>query len=482
MTFRLFKNILILSISFFFSFSNSIGQTAVSTEVHLLTDENTGELTLEHEQFFDYVKVTMSILEEELGKSKTGRDVLVMFTLSQDQKPQIRISARPVLDKKTSKNLQNIVNQFSDIRTGYVDFSFAYVFTVNGGNTDSKQTYKPDPIDPSEHEFNRFNNLSMIDKQADIQQFMRLKLLPMMGQTMANVPEQFEGVAKFGKLILSDGWKKRPIANLTDQNYDYWRAVLEMERGNLIVPFAKACLHIEKGQYDIASNILSIISPFWGETKFSKDLVNEVSIKLDLLKAQIDAEVEKGIAMHDKKQYQKAINHYENIRKDFPNSAWLNYELYFSKSMLLSNDEEVKKLWTSMKSLVFEANPVYPMEIRAENGRKAYLLFRRQEINSLFKEGGDVFADFINYADITLELGEYGFAAQLYWLILSYFPKEKYGERNMLSHFVYCMHKMGQQKIVELFEIDLKRELEDIESAFEKRMLTSPIYNSFKNE
>jgi hypothetical protein len=117
------------------------------------------------------------------------------------------------------------------------------------------------------------------------------------------------------------------------------------------------------------------------------------------------------------------------------------------------------------------------MDVRASNGKEAYLLFRRQEINTLFKSNENVLEDVYEYANIALDLEVYDFAAQMYWFS-SCFNKDKQGEA--LHHYLYCLEKLGVKDLKANFKGDFNEIFVDIEKEKDKEMKENKIYKSFE--
>jgi len=89
------------------------------------------------------------------------------------------------------------------------------------------------------------------------------------------------------------------------------------------------------------------------------------------------------------------------------------------------------------------------------------------EIGTLFEEEGQTARDIVKYADIALELEEYGFAAQLFYFVLSYLEPEDYENRNVLEYFLYCLEKLGVEDIKENFKGDHEARFAELEKRIE---------------
>lgn len=238
---------------------------------------------------------------------------------------------------------------------------------------------------------------------------------------------------------------------------------------------------VSQGEFDYATKYIEIIRMFAEPKSISTGYLKELTNRLALFNEQLNLEVQKGIVEHDKGEYEKAISVYNGILKNYPNSAWTNYELYYSQHALnLKNEKGTlndREDWDKSKLIIYKNNPMYYQDVRASNGKEGYLLFRRQSMSELFKSNDDRLSDVYKYADIAMDLGVYDFASQLFWFSLTFDKKNE----NSLSKFLYCIEKLGIMNLKENFKGDYKKEFKKIEKEKEKEMKESKIYKSFKN-
>ncbi|MDC0231574.1 hypothetical protein OAK19_06365 [Aureispira] len=177
--------------------------------------------------------------------------------------------------------------------------------------------------------------------------------------------------------------------------------------------------------------------------------------------------------------YRAAEHHYISLLKIFPNSAGLNYESYYSKSLLLSNGdpERIIQLWKDCKTAVYACDPLFNMNVPSSNSKDAYLMSKRHQINILFDNQPSIQKNILEYADIALDLEVYGFAAHMYWLILKNKPKS-FSKRDILAHYLYCLEKLGDTENILKYEKEYSRQkFRKIEKERIKIMESSEVYN-----
>jgi len=444
-----------------------------------LTPDVIGEVVLDKKPFFAWMKKIDSEIQKQLKTENGDKDVLVLISLHKAGKPTVQIAARPELSKMAIQSLLGKINKYEPPKTRISDYSFAVVAKLNKGCQNKKIKFSPAFYLPAQRKFAEFSKMSLAGKKAALQEFVSNEVIPVVCIYEKKVNPKFKGVLSVGKILEKKKYLNTEIDDLTVKNPDYWRAVVEMARGNQLIPFSKVCMHIAKGEFDIANRLLFAIKFFSIKSSLPAVYTGEIGRRLDLFNRELGAAIRKGIALHDKKKYKEAVACYESLLKDFPNSAWLNYELYFSKAAGIKNENERGREWDKFKKIIYKCDPMYYMGVSAKSGKEAYLLFERRKIKDLFKTKNNFRKDFIQYADIALDLGNYGFAAQLYWLIL-YFPPKDYNNRNILACYLYCLNKLGVRKVAENFKGDFPAEFKKIEIKRKQLMENSELYKAFK--
>lgn len=306
-------------------------------------------------------------------------------------------------------------------------------------------------------------------------------VLPILTSYQTNVDEKFLGAKNFGNQISAlDVTTDIDCTTLTSNNSNYWRATMEMNFGNQLIPTTKVFLLVSQGEIDLALKYVEILRVFSDPKTIPNQFLKTLNERIYLFNKDLNDAIQKGIIAHDAGNYETAIGIYENILKEYPNSAWAKYELYYSNNALqLKNktiDPKDRSDWDVIKSDIYKSNPLYTMNVRASNGKEAYLLFRRAAISSLFKNKENRIADFIQYATIAMDLEVYDFAAQLFWLATG----TKNEEKNLIYKYLYCLEKLGVTDLKENFKGDFKKEFKKIEAEKEKEMKNSIIYKAFK--
>jgi tetratricopeptide (TPR) repeat protein len=469
-----------LSLTILLCSAVAFSQSDVELKMQLLTADQIAEVTLDIEPVLDWIKKVYDEVENYLKNEEGDKEVLIIITLHKDKEPTIDIGARPGIEKSSIDSLSANISKHEAPKTKITDYSFAIIASINDGCSEAID-YSPPVSLPKYKEYLNYKELDLSGKKDAMQTWIKDEVIPVIMYYETIVDPMFEGVLSVGEILKQEKYNNSEIDNLTDNHPDYWRAVMEMSPGNQLIPFTKVCMHIAKGEFDKATRLLFAVNLFSDKSTLPAIFHDEISAKLGLLMEDLDLAINEGITLHDNGKYKEAVAHYENLLKIFPKSAWLNYELYYSKTAEMNLDESDAE-WDRAKEIIYSCDPMYYMDVRARSGKEGYLLFRRREVNSLFQSEDSLKADFVRYADIALDLENYGFAAQLYWLILNYFSEEDYNNRNILAHYLYCLDKLGDKVSINNFQGDFPKEFENIENERRKIMEESPVYNAFERD
>lgn len=447
--------------------------------INLLSNDRIADVNIEQDKFIksiakisDYCKLNFN----ELPKTQKIGILVIVHKLG---KPTYKVFSDPkiniTLKNKTIKEL----NELEIENTKLVDFPI--FISINSKNNGKITDFK-DFISPSELKLTEYKNADLQTKIKLNKEYAINEILPILSAYQVIVDEQFAGVKGFGELIKKTNFnKKQDIQKITSLNNSYWRATLEMDKGNQLIPITKIYTLISQGEFDYAKKYIEILRSFSDPKTISEEYLENLNYRLNLFNQNLEKEIHKGIVEHDKGKYQKAIDIYKDILMIYPNSSWTLYEKYYSENALKLKKETVsledKKDWDYAKIEIYEHNPLYNMDVRASNGKEGYLLFRRQEISSLFKNKDEKLSDIFKYAEIASDLGIYDFAAQLFWLTATF---DNENSEKSINNFLYCLEKLGNTELKSNFKGDFKKIFKQIEKEKQSKMEKSSIYKSMK--
>ena len=275
------------------------------------------------------------------------------------------------------------------------------------------------------------------------------------------------------------------VSALTDRNADYWRGVMEMSTGNQMVIASKIFMHVANGEFDYVDKYLETLAFFTDPNTIAAHYFKELKWRLAVFNDELAAQINGGIMMYDAKRYIKSVEAYERILREYPGSAWAVWELYRSNNALTIRYDTIeaddRSDWHIFRNKIFKANPFYYTDIGALTAKDAYLNFRRAEITQLFVKEKDLTQDFIALADISLDLENFGFAAHLYWILISSIPKAEHQERDLIPYFLYCLDKLDLKVLIDTFQGNQDVEFAHIGEEREQLMFESTTYQTFKD-
>ena len=448
----------------------------VELTINLLENDRIADVNIDEEAFINSIsKITDYCKSSFSDLPKTQKIGLLVITHSKG-KPTYKIYSNPkiesTLQTKTIKDLEKL-----DIaNTKLVDFPI--FIAINGKITDFK-TFES----PVESKIIAYKNADLKTKLALNKAYAINEVLPVLSAYQVIVDDRFVGVKRFGELIQNANFKKTfDVQNATSTNTNYWRATLEMDHGNQLIPITKIYTLISQGELDHAKKYIEILRPFSDPKTISNDYLETINFRLNLFNQDLEKEIQKGITEHDKGNFKEAINIYNSILEAYPNSSWALYEKYYSENAHNIKEDKIAANdvtdWNKAKVKIFKHNPLYRMDIKASTGKEAYLLFRRQEISTLFKNKDEKLNDVFKYAEIAADLGIYDFAAQLFWLTATF---DKNNSQKSIHNFLYCLDKLGDTEIKSNFKGDFETIFKAIDKEKQTRMESNPMYQAMKN-
>ncbi|MFI5149175.1 MAG: hypothetical protein ACHQRM_05535 [Bacteroidia bacterium] len=350
---------------------------------------------------------------------------------------------------------------------------------------------KPAPPDSQIVHMEAFRKAGLGGKRKLLMDWAVNEVIPVLASYETKVDDKFAGVKYMGDLLQNLS-RKGPSAfpvnvhALCDSSSSYWRAVMEMSLGNELIPLSKTMLYVANGEFDIAKQYAELLKPFSGEKTIATLYIRELAWRLDEFNKELNGRMQRGLEMHDAGNYDGALVVYKGINTEYPNSAWVHYELYYSgnkKAMEEKKDSLLSRAnWDLASPGIYRCNPMYPVQARASSGTEGYILYRRISQSKLFKEKDKFPSDIATMGDIALDLQDNAYAAEIYWLCFSRLKKDDLHGKEMLPWCLYALDKLGVKDLRSNFKGDFEKEFKKIDKKRKKEMEGSSIYKSFKNK
>jgi hypothetical protein len=459
---------------------SSVAQTEPKIAMNLLANDKIAEVNINQDKYIETVRGVIDLMKKEFKDIPEEQKIVLLIVSHKAGNPTIEFYSNPELKQEVRQHFLKELNALHFENTKLVDFPILLNINVKDGNfaTDFKEL-----VLPADRVKNEYKNADIKKKYELNKSWAINEVLPVLSAYQTIVDEKFVGVRSFGSLISKTNFSEsQNLTDITSRNQYYWRATVEMSVGNQLIPTTKIFAHVAQGELDYALTYLEMVNMFSDPKSIPSSYLSELNWRMELFNKQLNAEIEKGIAEHDKGNYQAAIDVYNTILTSYPNSAWTLYEKYYSQNALDLENKKIKledrTSWDKAKVGIYKCNPLYHLDVKASNGKEGYLLFRRQEMSTLFKSKDEKLNDVYKYADIAMDLRVYDFAAQLFWYSFT-FSKNKENDK-ALNKFLYCIEQLGVSNLKENFKGNFEKEFKKIETEKEKEMTSSSMYKAFK--
>lgn len=460
------------------------GKSRFITDLELLSFESLADYDFAPHVFVDWVKRIGVRVDAQLAGDSADRTVLIQVTMHKDRDAELEIAASPPLGELRRRALTADLLQSRPPRTELTDYSVRFVATVGRGAPDRDASCTPPLTRPLTALVQRLRAASLKERVALLSTWARRDVLPVLARVMQGAPERFPGVRSVGQLLGGlDLSRVVGVAEALDHNPQYWRALSEVQAGNPLVPAARIFLHVANGELDTARLYLKPVYFFSKTDNLAHDYIELFKEFIVIFQADLDERINRGVELHDRGEYQEAINIYEGVLSEYPCSSLALYEKFFSGALLASQKQhpdaappdrpsDLAAQWQRYRPRVYACNPMFTMDARAGTKRESFQAARRHSIRGLFKRERDSAADWVKMADIALDIEEFGFSAHLYFLINSVLDPAQFDNRNLLSYWLYCLEKLGVTTLKAEFKGDHERDFERISDEREQLLQT----------
>jgi CHAT domain-containing protein/Tfp pilus assembly protein PilF len=225
----------------------------------------------------------------------------------------------------------------------------------------------------------------------------------------------------------------RPAVSFTCQNPNYWRVLMSSDRGYEMALLTNAYAHAAYKQISW-SKIWLFLAHLNLTSEFSLDF-EALRKMIGAVEDRIEQDIREGMRLHDQGRFNRAVEVYDRILKEYPYSAWSYYEKAYSlASEDLTGNQEI------MKALCKEAlrcDPFYA---------PAYVVKSRDEIE-IFTRDIQPFLSSTTRDTISFRIFAHGchklrlfeIAGHAMFRLLSQQPHD----RDLAFRFIVCLTEYG---------------------------------------
>jgi tetratricopeptide (TPR) repeat protein len=461
--------------------NNQVSSKRVVTSLRFLTELNIVDHSIDVAPVSNWLKPILAGIDQQFANDTTSRDVVIQVRLRKKDQAEATFAGWPALKPEEVAQLDKLINLSTAPHTKLVDVVFRVESKINGGNINPAHKITPELKDPFEIFRDRFAKAKLSEQVAMFREWAIDQAIPVLADAGSSADPKFEGVVNFGKSLGKlDVNKPINVEALTERNLDYWRATMEMVPTVPLTPVSRIVLHCVTGELDKARRVADIAKPFDGNKSAPSRFLSEFYSLHEIFSKSVEKRVNEGITLHDQEKYPEAIKTYEAILREFPKSAWTNYELFHTKRTIRLAEkktlDEVHIDWPEFRKAILNSDPLYSTMARAIGPEEMYDLFLRDKIKFLFKDRAKLGNDLLDYADAARNLDQDGYAALIYWYALVRFPENLRKDRPLIEDFLYSLERLGVKELKAQFKGDHVIEFAKITERRKKDKESSPSF------
>ena len=422
------------------------------------------------------------------GVGAPDQAVALRFTLFPDKDYEVELFARPELAEAEREKLLKGIGSIKLPRSNLLTLKFQFGYLRGAPPAVEEGKNWPEGSVPGYvRRALAFEKADIAGKVTILRRWSREVVLPLLGAYQRRAEAQFAGVVGMGKLLgKTDLSKPLDIDKLIDSNDNYWRGMLEMDRGNALIVATRIFAEIANGNIEEAARFAGLHGRFLSDDVVISNYIKEFLDLHEVLRKQINPKIEAAIAAFDKGDFQAAIEQSEAILAAHPRDPWARYELWFSQQQLAAEEEPPAESqpWHEAAREIYSMDSMYPIAASARNDREGFEMASRMALKEIKPATNDeeFQANQIKRADLALDLGVYNFAAEAYWIILNHFPKKAYNNRKLEDFAFYSIDRAGGKGVIALLEEDRARTARAPERQLQKRFESNPTYGKFKQD
>ncbi|MEN6337017.1 MAG: putative collagen-binding domain-containing protein [Phycisphaerales bacterium] len=195
----------------------------------------------------------MDSIEKVLDSAGLDQPVIMVITLRPKAKPEFAVVASEKLGAEARQKIVQMLEQPAPPRPFFVDCHFAFVYHPRKMKA-SNDPGIPASLYPSWQESRQYQGAATAEKVRLLRKWCREQVVPLLAGAATQADSQFEGVRAFGDRILHlDPNQPFDVEKLTFHDPNFWRATLEMARGNSTIAGCQIALFAANGELAKAS-------------------------------------------------------------------------------------------------------------------------------------------------------------------------------------------------------------------------------------
>lgn len=450
--------------------------------VRFLTELNTVPLTIDTEPVAAWLKPVIAAVEARFPKEAGRKAIVVQVTLHHDGPAEVELAGDPALSEEDVKALRSVADPAKAPRSKVATCSFRVVARDQEGNPDELPGLTPALKGPYQRLLERVRSAPTREGLGLLKGWAVTEALPLLAASARDAEAKYAGVRGLGAALtkaLADPKAPPSVEALATKNPDFWRATVEMQRGNPLAPAVETSLLIAAGRVEWAQQVAAAAGFFDARKSGSSALLGFGRTLAEAYLKGVNDRIVKAIALHDAGQLDEALAALDAVLKDDPDSAWAVYERFHTRRVMRMKAKGAggltqPDLWPEARARIIRSNPLYQTMGEANGREGLFDLTRRAALAGLFKDPQAAAKDIIAYADVALDLGAFDMAAMLYWSIATNIESKVYDNRPLLETFLYALDRLGVNDLKGNFKGDHAAAFAAIEADRRRRVEGDP--------
>jgi hypothetical protein len=421
-----------------------------------------------------WLRPKLDALDARYASETRARVLVVQITFHPEAVPDIEIVGKPRPNADEIKEIKALFPAEGSPRTRVMDVVMQYIMRVNLGEAKPDDGWALGLVDPEKARLRTLETLTLAKHHKAIADWARTELLPALEVIASETKKERPAVDKLYTALQglpADG--AVDIAALTDRSVEYWRALVEVPPGDPIVPLFRIGLLAAREDLNLAGQYAALARRFDSGYTASSALLAAYLDQLTSLAKRVSNEVKNGVDLHDAGRFDDALAVYDALIAEAPDSGVAHYERFqtqVAKAAKAGRDlEPVFQTWDEVKRKLDTCDPFFfPMAL-STGDEEQFQLLRRGRFAQLFRDPKNRAQDAAESAEIALDLGLYGFAAETAWPLAKTGGVPGRGRDALLGLFFFSLDRLGVHNLDEAGKIDRAAVFRQIEAEQRQR-------------
>ncbi len=449
----------------------------VKIDVTFIDHEKLLSHNFDPRSYANYQQAFQDSVIDYFSEFKQGQNVRIIQTFDPNLYPLYSFSAKPVLVDSVQHQLQKLLMSIRSISSLYMSFTSEIIVTINGGCKDRGLDYTPILKNPlllrqSKYEYGSFKQ--SFDFLKDWLENSGMPLL--IDIHNSNVRHQKIELTEDEKKAFST--VKFGILNTTHQDYlntsFYWQVLRKMKIDYKTLMVFRAMAAAYDGRIQHAQALLQMIYQFESSNTLLLYIMDEFNWRMNYY-----LQKEQGLLQSIGKTFnEQTLSQDLQLLEDILKINYMSQPALTRLFKIERASGQKSPFLVVTRGDYIRSNPSSMDTVVANSPFQAYR-------NGLISEAADLFIDaetfeddFPKYADISLKLKDYEFAAELYWMLTNQpLGNSEKDVANYRFRHEYALHKLNPNAPIDK---KLKKQFKRLDKKFRKEMKKHPRYKKFK--